>query len=356
EAIDQAQQELGPDALLLNSREAPPEARHLGAFEVVFAGQLDEIAFPCPSAATPAKAPDDLRQSVDEIRQMIGKIAASTRGMRAPYGPVELTLLDAGVGDELARDIDEAVQRRAGRRVVPNISRSHQTVPLDPEMLTAELSAEILSRFEVSPEIGSITALVGPAGSGKTTTLIKLAVTQGLALGKPVRLISADTERIGAREQLRNFAAILGAPFQAVESVAALARAIDNCPSNSLILIDTPGYSRASLQESGQELSAFFSHRQEIDVHLALTASMRSSDLANAADRFAIFHPSKLLFTQVDETTSLAPAFCEAVRQQKPLSFFCAGQSIPEDIEPASKDRIVSSLVSQLPQALRAVA
>ena len=213
-----------------------------------------------------------------------------------------------------------------------------------------------MSRFEVAPQIGQVTAVVGPPGSGKTSALVKLAVTQGLAAGKPVRLISADNQRIGAAEQLRAYAAILGASFHVAESATALGQAVDNSPSNALVLIDTPGYSRDLLRDLGGDLAAFFTRRQDIDVHLVLTASMRSPDLASAADRFSIFNPSKLLFTRLDEASSLAPVFCEAVRQQRPLSFLCAGQSIPEDLESATKDRIASSLVSRLPQALKAVA
>ncbi len=92
-----------------------------------------------------------------------------------------------------------------------------------------EAIAEIEARFEVAPSVGRITALVGPPGSGKTTTIVKLAVTQAIAGGNPVRLISADTHRIGGAEQLRTYAAILGVPFQAVENTTALAHAIEAC-------------------------------------------------------------------------------------------------------------------------------
>ena len=355
EAIDQAQHELGPDAFLLNSREAPPEARHLGAFEVVFGAQLGGFSAVTPALQT-ATPPDDLRQSVEEIRQMLGRIAASSRGMNARYSQVEQALIELGVGEDLAGDIDESVQRRLGKRLVSKISRSQGSPECNPEAFLRELSDEIMSRFEVAPQIGQVTAVVGPPGSGKTSALVKLAVTQGLAAGKPVRLISADNQRIGAAEQLRAYAAILGASFHVAESATALGQAVDNSPSNALVLIDTPGYSRDLLRDLGGDLAAFFTRRQDIDVHLVLTASMRSPDLASAADRFSIFNPSKLLFTRLDEASSLAPVFCEAVRQQRPLSFLCAGQSIPEDLESATKDRIASSLVSRLPQALKAVA
>lgn len=353
EAMERARQELGPDALLLNSREAPPEARSLGEFEVVFGGSPVPAAAPSAGAA-PVTGVDGLRQQMDEIRALLTRMTApGSAGHRAV---VEQSLLDAGVEPALAREIDDSVRQRMSKRLVIEFARPRTTPDCDYEAVIHETAEEIRSRFEVAPELGRVTALVGPPGAGKTSTLVKLAIANGLGAGRAVRFISIDTQRIGAAQQLQTYAAILGVPFQAVESTAALAQAIDSAPANALLLIDTPGYSAALLQDLGGDLAGFLSSRQNIDTHLVLTASMRAEDLRNTADRFAIFRPSKLLFTKLDETNAFATIFCEAARQQRPLSFFCQGQCIPEDLEPASKERITESLVRQLPQALQAVA
>jgi flagellar biosynthesis protein FlhF len=161
---------------------------------------------------------------------------------------------------------------------------------------------------------------------------------------------------VGGADQLRTFASILGVAFQAVESTASLAQAIDTAPSDALLLIDTPGYSTTMLGELGSELVSFLASRQDIDTHLVLTASMRPSSLRTVAGAYARFQPAKLLFTRLDETSSYATAYCEAVRQALPLSFFANGQDIPEDLEPADKKKVSESLVRQLPRFLQAVA
>ena len=359
DAIETARQEMGVDALLLKSRPAPAEARHLGELEIVFG-----YAQAQPAAADPPPASqgvDDLRRQMDEIRSLLlrNTVAAGSIHDRQPL--LEQLLLDAGIEGALAAEIGDGVQNRLNLRSVHEISRVRkprewETDPMLRDALLQETAAEIAGRFNVEPELSRITALVGPPGVGKTTTLVKLAVSQCMTAGRPVRLISTDTQRIGAAEQLRTFAAILGVPFQTAESTAALAQAIDNAPSNTSVLVDTPGLSPAMLSDLGNELAAFLASRQEIDTHLVLTAPARPKDLAATANRFEVFRPSRLIFTRLDETDSLGPLFCEAARGGRPVSYLCGGQLIPEDIEPASKSRITESLVRQLPKALRAAA
>lgn len=351
EAMQQAHEELGPDALLLNTREAPPEARHLGQYEVVFGHCADHAAV--SDAARPS---EDLRRRVEEIYSLLSRITPSAGWQQPGTSLVEHVLLKAGLEPDIASGIADSVKLRVAKRSILPISGPRQGAEVGCADLVADVASEIESRFDVNADLGRIMALVGPAGAGKTTTIVKLAVAQGLALGKPVRLISMDTHRIGGAEQLRTYASILGVGFQAVDNTAALAHAIDAFPGEGCMFIDTPGYSAPMLRDFGGDLAAFLSNRQDLDTHLVLTASMRLSDLRTIADLYSVFRPVKLLFTRMDETNSYASAFCEAVRLGKPLSFFGNGQSIPEDVEPATKTKITASLVRQLPQALEAVA
>jgi len=355
EAMERARVELGPDALLMNTREAPPEARHLGECEVVF-GVRPTAA---PTGGAPLAAIDpvaDLRQRMEELREIVRRLAPA--GESQPGCPTVIgeELSKAGVTEALAAEIESAVQLRLRGRGVVRIGRPKSMPAWNAEDLIQETIAELESRFEVAPETGRITILVGPPGAGKTSTLVKLAVTRGLAAHRPVRLLSMDHYRIAAAEQLRTYAAILGVPFTLAETTVALAQAINAAPPETLLLIDTPGFTAASLEESGQDLVSFLRQRRDIDTHLVLTASMRQADLRRTVDLFQAFQPAKLLFTRLDETDATGSMFCEAARTGKPLSFLSTGQVIPEDLEPATKARIIALLVRELPQALRAVA
>jgi flagellar biosynthesis protein FlhF len=354
DAMELAHSELGADALLLNAREASPEARHLGELEVVF-GTRPATALPLAAPKAPADPISDLGRRMDALCQIVTRaIPAAHR--ETSGDELAQALCAAGVTREVAVEVEAAVHQRLRGRGVVQMGRSRRLADGNIDGAVSETVQELEARFEVAPEIGRIVALVGPPGAGKTSALVKLAVSQGLMARRPVRLLSIDHYRIAAADQMRTYAAILGVPFFLAETMLSLAQAIDSAPQEALILIDTPGHTAASINESGGDIAAFLQNRQDIDTHLVLTASMRQTDLRRIIDTFAAFRPSKLLFSRLDETDSTAAMFCEAARTGLPLSFLCNGQVIPDDLEPATKARITASLVRELPQALRAVA
>jgi flagellar biosynthesis protein FlhF len=206
--------------------------------------------------------------------------------------------------------------------------------------------------LETPAEEARVVVLVGPPGCGKTTTLVKLAVRYGLASSRRVHLISADTRRIGAVEQLRTFAAIIGASFDAVETPHALQQSIDAHRQKGLILVDTQGYGAKEMDDAA-EWARFFSQQRGIEVHVVAPASMRSAELGRVLDRFEIFSPARLIFTHMDETSSSGAIISESVRIGKPVSYLATGQEVPNDIEPATAGRLLE-LVFERP-AVRAV-
>lgn len=352
EAISQARRDLGPDAMLLNSRQAPPEGAHLGAYEVVFATHPPVNQPVREECANPV---EQLQRRMEEMRDLLETLSHPPVKTPSPAAVVEESLVQAGFTREAASELITAAQRRLTVESVAEIGRPRVLPVWDTGTILEAVKTEMGDRISVQPETGRVTALVGPPGCGKTTALIKLAVRAMIA-GRPVRLLSTDNRRIAAADQLRSYAALLGLPFRTLENGMSVDQAVSSTPASSLVLIDTPGLSLTALNENDGGLAGILGGNPDIDVHLVLPASMRGADMARIAERYEIFHPAKLLFTKLDETDSLAATFTEAARSGRPLSFFCTGQLVPDDIEPASITRITGTLPGDLTHYARAVA
>lgn len=349
EAINLARREMGPDAMLLNSKRSTPEARHLGTYEVVVC---------CPDGA-PAEA----------VQNETGKPETKS----------------SGHVDRLSRDISELKQQM--ERLAVSLARSGSGmagIASDPELskafvhlsnaeLDADLAYEILSRIGspfswsalgnelrrmllIDSELGrldsdpKIVALVGPPGCGKTSALVKLAVQYGIAARKPTQILSVDTYRIAAADELRSYASILGVGCQVLDTTAALALALEEHRQKHLILIDTPGLVRNEL-DGYEDLARFLASYPGVDTHLVLPASMRTCDLKRVAGQYDLFRPRKLFFTRMDETQTFGPILSMSFREGKPISFLSNGQAIPEDLQPATADLILDLILK--PEAIR---
>jgi flagellar biosynthesis protein FlhF len=374
EAIRLARHELGPDAMLVNSKRSGVEARHLGFYEVVVCGEGAEKV---PPDAAPGRAPgqerssdlpragsravasplpvDKLSQDVSELKQRMEKLALtlarSGRGMASVAFAPELSraftaLTDAELDTEFAYDV-------VGKL----------TSPIPAGALRAELGKLVSVDAELGPRglSSRVVALVGPPGAGKTSALVKLAVQYGLAADKRVQILTTDTYRIAAAEELRCYAAILGVGFQVLESPGALAQALavyrpkdgrppdDDSRPKDLILIDTPGLSRYEMETSEEWANVLTMHHPGIDIHLVLPASMRTADLRRVSEQYSIFHPDKLLFTRLDETETFGPILSRSVRMGLPISFLSRGQRIPEDLQPATGDLLLDLILGAPP-------
>ncbi len=381
DAMEKARLELGPDAMLVSSKKVDSELRHLGSYEVVF-GLTEEIApartltrtgaspggrvaAPLLEAASVPRANDHLVQELADLRKQIETVSRSVsrqnyqlRWTGANASPelqeLHAQLLAADFSDEMAQDLVGGVQARLQKESRDAARLSRRGDMLSPELLQATLNEEIESRLTVVPSLGKsgerrIVVLVGAPGSGKTTTLVKLAVRQGVAARVPVQILSIDTLRLGGAEQLASYARVIGAGFRAVHSAAGLEQAMEEYKNKTLFLIDTPGYDAANIEEAA-ELLAFLKRNPQVEVQLVLPASLRATAAARILQRFAAFQPAKILFTRLDEADTAGAVLEPALRSGLPVSFLGKGQQIPEDLEVASLPR----LMEKLPVAARA--
>jgi flagellar biosynthesis GTPase FlhF len=329
-AVSMARVELGSEALLISVRRTGPETKEFGAYEVVFGLAATE---PAPAQAQGPELPP-----VVEKPTPLRAVSTGERSMERQ------TLLDADVSQALADEVIASLEQRVGSK------------PGNRNEIHNALSAEIEARFDIfhgplsDPAKPCIAALIGPHGAGKTTTLVKLAIIQGLAAGRPVEIVSLDTQRVGATETLRSYATVLNVGFYPLDNPALLPHAIEDLiDRNTLILVDTPGCGKDEASISG--LVKALSRRQDLESHLVLPATMSARELRRSIDRFAIFRPASMLFTRIDETVGYGRILTEAARTKTPLSFFGTGPEIPEDLETVTKQALADRVLGRRREA-----
>jgi flagellar biosynthesis protein FlhF len=182
-------------------------------------------------------------------------------------------------------------------------------------------------------------ALIGPTGVGKTTTVAKLAATFKLRQKKKVGLVTLDTYRIAAVEQLKTYAQILSLPMHVAMSPAELVAALDKCKECDVVLIDTAGRSQKDDPRLDQ-LSAFLAAANPHEVHLVLSSTCTQPVLLHTIERFSRVRADKMIFTKLDEAVTYGVMASVARRVGKQLSYVTTGQEVPHQIEPGRSSRI----------------
>lgn len=341
QAFAKARQELGEDVLLLESRRPPASNRAQGGFEVVVG--LDEpkpvaVTTPPRRPAPPADANADpqwksLLAEVSGLRQQLMRMSSALCASNATPDPESEVLLerleDRGVSAETATAWLKAASERPETGSVVEKLRSF----LGGELKTSQTASNAL-------------AVVGPAGAGKTTALVKLAFQLGLNQGKRITFLSLDDARIGAAEQLKACAAILGANFVQGDYSGGALRPPIKAGEYDLLLVDTPGLT-PSEGDARHDLAHALAQIDGLEVLLVLTASTRTADLRSAMQRWQVMKPDHLLITHMDEAGSHGHVIALAAEGGLPVSYLGWGRQIPEDLEPASREKLIQLLLAE---------
>ena len=262
------------------------------------------------------------------LEQQLSGLAWGDLARRQPYRADLLSqLMDFGFSPELCLGLADAVAGEA-----------------DPERAW-RLALEILGRgLSVTEDDilthGGVAALIGPTGVGKTTTIAKLAARYNQRHGpRNVALITTDSYRIGAFEQLSTFGIIMDTPVKLVRTAQELQDAIAAFSDKSLILIDTAGMSQRDLRLSQQ--FALLSDTPRIHSYLVLTANAQHSVLRETVAAFTRVPLHGVVLTKVDETTRLGAALSVVHEKRLPLAYISNGQRVPEDLQAARIDAVI---------------
>jgi len=192
-----------------------------------------------------------------------------------------------------------------------------------------------------------IVFFIGPTGVGKTTTIAKIASKLSVQDKKKVTLLTTDTYRIAAAEQLRTYANILDAPFRVIYSAEELTKALVDFSTSDYILIDTAGHSHNNEnQKNGmRQFLDVAPKNEDTEIYLVLSATTKYRDLLSVCETYAEFTDYKLIFTKLDETSTLGNIYNMKLRTGADIAYVTCGQDVPEDIEEFSPQNTVKQLL-----------
>lgn len=212
-------------------------------------------------------------------------------------------------------------------------------------MALAQLARRISVVEERWLDKGGIVAMVGPTGVGKTTLIAKLAARWVMRHGaRSLALISADSVRIGAQDQIHTLGRLLGAPAYGIDGVHELPELLDRLADRRLILIDTAGLSQRDARLAN-ELATLASANTRLEVTLVLSAASQAGAIEEAVARFSPAQPGSCVLTKLDEATSLGGAMSMLIRTGLPVAYLSDGQRVPEDLSAARSHQIIARAV-----------
>ncbi len=250
------------------------------------------------------------------------------------------TMLENEVDEKYAREIMDEIELINK----PNIPFDYALANIYQKMI---LKFGKPSGIEPAESGIKLVFFIGPTGVGKTTTIAKIASKFRVDEKKKVALLTADTYRIAAAEQLRTYANILEVPFRVIYTVEEINKALEDFKDYDYIMIDTAGHSHQNTTQKDNMRNIIHSvdDRVESEVHLVLSATTKYKDLISIADSYREMADYKLIFTKLDETTTLGNLLNLRLYTGASLSYVTCGQNVPDDIEDFNPQKTVKRLL-----------
>ncbi|MBC9783433.1 flagellar biosynthesis protein FlhF [Heliobacterium chlorum] len=286
-------------------------------------------------------------EELNQMKTLMGQILGRLQEVDANL-PYELIvaykrLIDNDVDESVARKIVEDVYDEHKGRTDWNPAVVKDLVLLEIQEMVGTPQSVMISDDNQGPEVF---LMVGPTGVGKTTTIAKLAATFSIVNRRKVGLITADTYRIAAVEQLKTFGDIIGVPVEVVFTPPALREAIERNRDKDLLLVDTAGRSYKNELQL-EELSAFVEASQPSRIILVLSATTKYKDLIRIVDSFSKFEINRFLLTKLDETNQYGSILNVIYATGTPLSYITTGQNVPDDIEIANPEKLANLIYGE---------
>ncbi len=286
-----------------------------------------------------------LWDEIATIKRLVGQVLQVSRPSSVqPAMPDSLfkkylALLESEVAAEIADEIIGAVRDELNERELADEEIVHRAVLRRLALLIPTGGQAPMPSDKPDDGRPLTVALVGPTGVGKTTTVAKLAATYKLRQGRKVGLVTCDTYRIAAVDQLRTYANIINVPLKVALTPKEMTAACEGFAECDVVLIDTAGRSQHDADRL-DELSRFVVAANPHETHLVLSGAASESTLTRSAQRFRVVGPNRVIFTKLDEVVNFGVILNTAKTVGAKLSYVTTGQEVPDHIEPGRSDRL----------------
>lgn len=364
-ALRLIKKELGHDAVILSARSLKKENKLLGTVRsagVEVTAAVDSYQLPAEAKATVVTgalnayrryAQND-RRGPQKVQPTAGHRITSQNDRKPAELPVNdrrpatdgvlSAVFEHLLSQEVKRDLAADIVQRLGERTVSGHWDSIDAIVSE---IVAILQIEKRSSAvrPANRNGARVAAIVGPTGVGKTTTVAKLAVRHAIERHQAVGLISLDANRIGASAELKVYARAIGIAFKTAATPAAFRAAASQFIDLDLILVDTPGLNLA-IPDEIDDLKACLSAVDPLDIHLALNAMTKASDLDNILKRLTSMGIAGLIFTKLDESCTYGNLINVVSEHPLPLTYLTSGRQVPDDIETGSLKKVVTLLLA----------
>lgn len=285
-----------------------------------------------------------LLREFDSLKSVVSDLVLETRRTQVARPGDLHELYRSLIANAVAEEIALAMIRRLEDELTPDQRKN-------PQVVREHLSRMVVESLPVAGPIvpvGAagplIAALIGPTGVGKTTTVAKLAANFSLREEKKVGLITLDTYRIAAVEQLKTYAQILNVPLKIAMSPEEYQDAVIELSDRDVILIDTAGRSQRDTMKI-QELRSFFAAAPPHETHLVLSSAANERVIHQAVDRFSEVGFDRVIFTKVDEAVGFGVILGALQKVNARLSYYTTGQDVPSDIEVGDARRLAHMIL-----------
>ncbi|KRQ87042.1 Flagellar biosynthesis protein FlhF [Caloramator mitchellensis] len=342
EALAKIRYELGNDAVIVSQR----KIRQKG-----FLGFFKPKKLEVTAAADDKNKKQDKNQPSKELEKEITELKEMVETLVKTQTDSSLAETKTSKKTAKLKIKDKLVESDVPEEIVEEIINRTRNKLSDKKVTNKKLEVEIINTLKETIKTADVDnkrihVFVGPTGVGKTTTIAKLASIYTLYKNKKVGLITIDTYRIGAIEQLKSYAEILGVPFEVVFSIKDIPKILENMKKCDILLIDTTGRNSKNAMQIA-ETKQFIEKIQPDNVYLVLSMTTKQKDLKLIIENYNALGYNSLIFTKLDETEIYGGIITSSYTSGKPISYITTGQNVPEDIELADPSKLFKLVMGE---------